>query len=364
MPVEWTTLNPEALVGTMMANLKAYRRQELGPTPGGRSATWELEAFLKFMRSSGITTGYQAKPCLNPANPNCPITAPNYNANFTTTTTSSDQQTSAEEIGAALTGGCFGFATKYMHWPEDLIVGGVTRNRTGHITAARALQSIVQLMGEQALYERYQSDYKVHNTDWSVEKAKAVLEAWQRAFQGALKTFLANEASEEDEDVDEDEDEDEEEDLKVPPKSSSRSSSAALSAARTQNLELFTSASVSDLMRSASEPQLAQLAIAFGLLSAYVAVSLHRSEVEESQSFVGVLGVLLLCGGLFAGFGLCAMLGLAFNAVTNLVLPLLCLGMGLDNLFLLARIYSSGYMVKCVPLEVRTLLEGVFKALI
>lgn len=69
-----------------------------------------------------------------------------------------------------------------MHWPEDLIVGGVTKNKTGHIIKAKAIQSIVQLMGEQDMYEYWQDTYKVHNMDWSVEKAKMVLEAWQRRF--------------------------------------------------------------------------------------------------------------------------------------------------------------------------------------
>lgn len=37
------------------------------------------------------------------------------------------------DIGAELTGGCYGFATKFMHWPEDLVVGGTRKNKTGHI---------------------------------------------------------------------------------------------------------------------------------------------------------------------------------------------------------------------------------------
>ena len=32
-----------------------------------------------------------------------------------------------------MTNGCSGFATKYMHWNEDLIFGGVRKNKTGHI---------------------------------------------------------------------------------------------------------------------------------------------------------------------------------------------------------------------------------------
>lgn len=36
-------------------------------------------------------------------------------------------------VGDELTGGCYGFAAKYMHWPEELIVGGVKKNKTGFI---------------------------------------------------------------------------------------------------------------------------------------------------------------------------------------------------------------------------------------
>jgi len=32
-----------------------------------------------------------------------------------------------------LTGGCKGFATKYMDWPEELIVGGTVKNRSNII---------------------------------------------------------------------------------------------------------------------------------------------------------------------------------------------------------------------------------------
>lgn len=32
-----------------------------------------------------------------------------------------------------LTGGCQGFATKYLDWPEELIVGETVKNRSGII---------------------------------------------------------------------------------------------------------------------------------------------------------------------------------------------------------------------------------------
>ena len=38
------------------------------------------------------------------------------------------------DVGAELAGGCYGFASKYMHWPEGLIVGGAKKNKSGHMT--------------------------------------------------------------------------------------------------------------------------------------------------------------------------------------------------------------------------------------
>lgn len=94
------------------------------------------------------------------------------------------------DIGAELTGGCYGFATKYMHWPEEMIVGGVVRNKTGHIVKAKALQSIVQLMGEREMFEFHQQSYKVHNIDWSMDKARIILETWQRKFSWVRFSFF------------------------------------------------------------------------------------------------------------------------------------------------------------------------------
>ena len=47
---------------------------------------------------------------------------------------------------------------------------------------AEALQSVVQLLGEKELYDYYSDQYKVHNINWSQDKAKKILEAWQRKF--------------------------------------------------------------------------------------------------------------------------------------------------------------------------------------
>lgn len=99
------------------------------------------------------------------------------------------------DIGAELTGGCYGFAAKYMHWPEELIVGGAKHNKTGHLTRAAALQTVVQLMGERELYDFWAKTYRVHHIDWSQDKASLILETWQRAFSNEIKKQLKGNGS-------------------------------------------------------------------------------------------------------------------------------------------------------------------------
>ena len=91
------------------------------------------------------------------------------------------------DIGAELSGGCYGFAAKHMHWPEELIVGGAKHNKTGHIVRAEALQTVVQLMGEREFYDYMNNHNKVRHIDWSQEKAAKILETWQRAFSKKIQ---------------------------------------------------------------------------------------------------------------------------------------------------------------------------------
>ena len=50
---------------------------------------------------------------------------------------------------------------RYMRWPEELVVGGVEKNKTGMISDARALQSVIQLMGPRDMLEYWSNTYKV-----------------------------------------------------------------------------------------------------------------------------------------------------------------------------------------------------------
>ena len=66
-----------------------------------------------------------------------------------------------------------------MRWPEELVVGGVEKNMTGIIRDARALQSVVQLMGPRDMLEYWSNTYKVHTLRWNIETAEEILSEFQ-----------------------------------------------------------------------------------------------------------------------------------------------------------------------------------------
>lgn len=87
----------------------------------------------------------------------------------------------------------------------------------------------------------------------------------------------------------------------------------------------------------------------------YACLALWRPlDPLGSRGLLGALGVLLAVGAVGAGLGLCALLGLAFNAATTQVLPFLALGLGLDTLFLLSHAYDDAARAQ-VPPQVQSL---------
>ncbi|KAG9511138.1 Protein patched, partial [Fragariocoptes setiger] len=298
----WTALNPKTLVETarMAQPHAAFRYQHL----------------LDWMQRAGINSGYLHKPCLDPTDPNCPITAPN------------KQTQTAPDIGAELTGGCYGFATNHMHWHETEIVGGVEKNKTGHIVKANAIQSTIQLMGERDMFEFWQNNQRVQGLDWSKEKAKIVLDTWQQRFRDEFEQFLAQSEP-----------------------------------ANDYNMRQMTSSSVNDIMKSFSTPDYWQVGFAFVSMVLWTCVTvpaLSRDdplsgdsqketdiEVDDQPSpsslsrrlrnkfqtiavtFVGSLIVVLTIA---ASLGLSVFLGLSFNAATIQLLPVFTLCIGFHTL--------------------------------
>ncbi|KAJ6669628.1 hypothetical protein lerEdw1_000177 [Lerista edwardsae] len=217
--------------------------------------TWE-----EMLNKAEVGHGYMDRPCLNPEDPDCPITAPNKNSS------------KPLDVALVLSGGCYGLSKKYMHWQEELIVGGTVKNATGKLVSAQALQTMFQLMTPKQMYEHFKGYDYVSHINWNEDKAAAILEAWQRTY--------------------------------------------------------------------------AELA--------YACLTMLRWDCAKSQGAVGLAGVLLVALSVAAGLGLCSLIGISFNAATTQVLPFLALGVGVDDVFLLAHAFSETGQNKRIPFEDRT----------
>lgn len=194
-----------------------------------------------------------------------------------------------------------------MHWPEELIVGGATRNRTRHLKKAKALQTVIQLMTEKEMFESWNGHYKVHHIGWSSEKAAQVLNSWQKKFSIEVSKIM-------------------------------RSASITTSF----DVFAFSSATLDDILGKYSNPSPISLGIAIGATILYAAIVLCRwRDRVNGQSAVGIAGVLLIGMSTAAGLGLCALLGIPFNAATFQVVPFLALGLGVGNIFTLIDAYAE-----------------------
>ncbi|XP_076353489.1 protein patched-like isoform X1 [Tachypleus tridentatus] len=294
LSVKWTNLNPRRLVETMK-NFQNYVN------------SFPFPYIENFMKRAGITTGYQEKPCLDPTDEFCPESAPN------------KRSRQVPDIGYELTGGCYGFATKYMHWPEDLLVGGVVKNKSGYIVKAAALQSVVQLMGEKQMHEFWKDHYKVHNLGWDVAKAKLVLETWQRKFTEEVAEITK-----------------------------------ASNQTRHYSINAFSTTSLADILKDFSEMSVTRVALGYILMLVYACMSLLKwTDAVNSQSGIGLAGVMLVTLSVAAGLGLCAILGIVFNASTTQIVPFLALGLGVDDMFLMAHTYAENFRSN-IPFEDRT----------
>ncbi|KAF7287732.1 protein patched [Rhynchophorus ferrugineus] len=268
--IKWTNLNPEQII-------KRLKTKE---------SNFDYHSLEDYLKRAGITSGYQEKPCLNPKDPDCPKTAPNYNSSLPV------------DIGAELTGGCYGFAAKYMHWPEALIVGGVSKNKTGHIKQAKALQTVVQLMGEKELYEYWSGHYKVHHISWSQEKASLVLNAWQKKFAQEVKRLS----------------------------DSKKSSSSPYS------FITFSTANVNKILKEYSKTDTVKIGIVISVVAVYGWVV---------QSPLAAMGTIVLASTAAAALGVCSLIGLPMNLLSTHVLPFITVGLAMREMFLLLNTHTK-----------------------
>ncbi|XP_034358758.1 protein patched homolog 2 isoform X1 [Arvicanthis niloticus] len=270
--IQWTNLDPQQLL------------EELGPFAS-------LEGFRELLDKAQVGQAYVGRPCLDPDDPHCPPSAPNRHSR------------QAPNVAQELSGGCHGFSHKFMHWQEELLLGGTARDLQGQLLRAEALQSTFLLMSPRQLYEHFRGDYQTHDIGWSEEQASMVLQAWQRRF-----VQLAQEA---------------------------------LPANASQEIHAFSSTTLDDILHAFSEVSATRVAGGYLLMLAYACVTMLRWDCAQSQGAVGLAGVLLVALAVASGLGLCALLGITFNAATTQVLPFLALGIGVDDIFLLAHAFTE-----------------------
>ena len=265
--------------------------------------TFPFAVFRDFMKRAGINSGYQEKPCLNPRDPECPESAPNKASGL------------APEVGSELTGGCYGFATRYMHWPEQLIVGGGVKNKTGYIQQAGALQSMVQLMGARDMHDYWANTYKVHTINWSQQKAEEILRKFQQNFEQEIKDNAET--------------------------------------GKNFDFHSYSSLGLQNIMKTFSEVNMPNIAIGYVFMMFYTMASLYRwSDKVRSQAGLGLAGVILVAVTVASGMGLAALIGISFNAASTQIVPFLALGLGVDSMFLMIHTFAQQTQLD-IPYKVR-----------
>uniref|UniRef100_A0A3Q2E239 Patched 1 n=1 Tax=Cyprinodon variegatus TaxID=28743 RepID=A0A3Q2E239_CYPVA len=285
-PKQWTNFDPKEFLEKL------------------RKANIPVDTFEDMLEKAGVGHGYMDRPCLNPADPDCPNTAPNKNS------------TKPFSVARILSGGCYGLSRKYMHWQEELIVGGTIKNGSGPLLSAQALQTMFQLMTPKQMFDHFRDWEEVSHINWNEEKAAAILEAWQRKYSEAVLQSVAANSS--------------------------------------QKVLSFTTTTLEDILKSFSEISVIRVASGYLLMLAYACLTMLRWDCAKSQGAVGLAGVLLVTLSVAAGLGLCSLLGISFNAATTQVLPFLALGVGVDDVFLLAHAFSETGQNKRIPFEDRT----------
>uniref|UniRef100_A0A673MAA3 Protein patched homolog 1-like n=1 Tax=Sinocyclocheilus rhinocerous TaxID=307959 RepID=A0A673MAA3_9TELE len=285
-PVQWTNFDPMGFI----AELKMLK--------------YPVDSWEEMLVKAEVGHGYMDRPCLNPADPDCPLSAPNKN------------MTRPFDVARVLTGGCYGLSKKYMHWQEELIVGGTKKNDSGKLLSAQALQTMFQLMTPKQMYEHLKGYEEVSHINWNEDIAAAILEAWHRRYSEVVQQSVSVNSS--------------------------------------QKVLTFTTTTLEDILKSFSDVSVIRIASGYLLMLAYACLTMLRWDCAKSQGAVGLAGVLLVTLSVAAGLGLCSLLGISFNAATTQVLPFLALGVGVDDVFLLAHAFSETGQNKRIPFEDRT----------
>ncbi|RUS84707.1 hypothetical protein EGW08_007535 [Elysia chlorotica] len=166
-------------------------------------------------------------------------------------------------------------------------------------------------MAQQELFQFYEDHQKVAGIDWTPQVAKTVLETFQRKFSNVVNGFSND--------------------------------------THPENLHGFSFTSLMDIMKDFSNISVTRVVLGYVLMFIYACVSLLRwNDAVISQSGIGMAGVVLVSLSVAAGLGICSVLGISFNASTTQIIPFLALGLGVDDMFLIAHTYhENADLVPC-----------------
>lgn len=192
------------------------------------------------------------------------------------------------DIHEVATGGCQGYAANVtaMLWSEDLLFGGIEHNDEGEITKAAAFETIVLLSGAKDLAER---------ESITEDEAATVLTEWRTAFLEDTTAHIEQ-----------------------------------MESSRTY---VLASDSLDRLLASVSDASAPFIVAGYAVMIGYLVFSLGK----EQLAIVGLTGLTVVGIATLSSFGFTSLLGVSFNAASTQVLPFLALGIGVDDMFVLAH---------------------------
>ncbi|KAJ1350924.1 hypothetical protein KIN20_006844, partial [Parelaphostrongylus tenuis] len=221
------------------------------------------------------------------------------------------------DYARVMSGGCPGFAKGVLHWPEDMILGGVKRSAKGtRMESAEALQSVFLVASPNDVFLRYKQKSngtalkpELDQSIWSEQLAKQVIQQWQRNFTQMLYKHRANFDDE---------------------------------GYERRTIHPLASTSIADMLQEFCQFNYKIILLDTLLYAIFTQMKLDGC-LPSSQSCMGLAlaGVLTVTFASISGLGLATWFGIEFNAATTQIVPFLTLGIGVDNMFMLLHNYHD-----------------------
>lgn len=104
---------------------------------------------------------------------------------------------------------------------------------------------------------------------------------------------------------------------------------------------------------------LTSLFLSLSLQLVYSIISLMNVyDAVQSHASAAIVGVFLISLSVVAGLGLCSLLQLPFNATTTQIVPFLALGLGVDDMFLMAYAFAENSLTNHIAYKVQVTQSG------